>query len=105
MADKIHVGDTMLFRSTIVNSYDDSTVDISGASTRNFIFQDPNGATLTVQGSFLTDGTDGIIQYKALPTDLNQPGLWRYQIFLVIGNNENYTDITKFRVFQNLPLV
>jgi hypothetical protein len=104
MSSEIHVGDIVQFESTIKDQ-DDATVDLSSATTNNFLFQRPDGSLLTVEGSFLTDGSDGVVIYRTSNTDLNQAGSWRYQVYLIYDSNEQHTDITKFKVLGNLPLV
>lgn len=77
-------------------------VDISVATTKQFIFKKPSGSNLTVSGSLYTDGTDGILQYTTVEGDLNETGLWKIQGYLVIGTNKHKSDIYTFRVYNNL---
>jgi hypothetical protein len=111
-AGEIHVGDVVQFISTIKKTELDAdgntvvvTQDISSATTKDFLFQTPDGSLLTLPGSFYTDGTDGILMYVTNNSDLNQPGQWRYQIHIIYNSNEQHTDITKFKVLANLPLI
>lgn len=104
MSCDIHVGDIVQFQSTIAKC-DGSIVDLSTATTMDFLFQTPDGSLLTRAASFLTDGIDGIIIYRTLVSDLSQSGQWRYQIHLIYDSNEQHTDIVKFKVLANLPLV
>lgn len=100
---EIHENDTTEFDVTIQDQ-NGNIVNLAGATTLNFLFQRPDGSFFTAAGSLFTDGTDGIVRYITLNTDLNQVGYWRYQVFTVIGSNENYTDITRFQVLQNIPI-
>lgn len=103
MSCEIHIGNIVQFQSTLSNC-DGVAIDISTATTKKWLFQKPDGSLLTVDGDFLTDGTDGILVYRTTPFDLDQSGTWRYQIHVIFNSNEQYTDITKFKVFANLPL-
>lgn len=53
-----------------------SPVDVSTA-TNSIIAERPKGAARVFAASFLTDGTDGIIEYTLLDGDLNEAGPWR----------------------------
>lgn len=100
MAQEIHVQDIgTVFRATFV---EDSAINISSASTKQFIFKKPSGTLLTVNGSFYTDGTDGILQYTTVSGDLNESGIWKLQGYVVIGSNQHHSDIYTFTVHANL---
>lgn len=53
--------------------------DISTATSKQFIFDKPDGTQLTVSASFSTDGTDGKIQYTFASGNIDQVGLWIYR--------------------------
>lgn len=102
MADgEVRINDVgTTFKATF---YDGSSiVDISSASTKQLIFQKPNGDKLTKDGSFYTDGTDGILQYTTEEGDIDTDGLWKLQGYIIIGTNKHKSDIYKFRVYNNL---
>lgn len=100
-ADQIHVGDVgTAFRITL---YDCNTiVDVSTAVSQELTFLKPDGTKITVNTSFLTDGTDGVIQYLTEINDLDQDGTWKLQAHIVLPTGEWYTDIESFKVYQNL---
>lgn len=101
MACDIHVGDITEFKITVAEC--DGTVEnLSTATTIDFLFQKPDGSVITRAGSLFTDGVDGIIVYRTSITDLNQSGSWKYQVHLVYTDNEQHTDVTKFKVIANL---
>ena len=82
---------------------DDSTVvNISAATTKQIIFQKPDGTTVTETADFVTDGTDGKIQYVIASGDLDTVGTWSIQAKIIISTNTWYSDIQTFEVHGNI---
>lgn len=101
LTDKIFVGDVGTgFRGTFKE--DGSIVDISAASTKTITFEKPDGTTMVKAGSFVTDGTDGVLEYVSVDGDLDIGGDWRLQGYADIGSWAGHSDIVKFKVFDNL---
>lgn len=101
MIGEIHVDDIGTpFRATIKDE-NDEVVDVSTASV-TFIFKKPNGTTVNKTGSFVSDGTNGQVQYVTVDGDLNIHGRWELQAFVDFGSTEWYSDIYKFTVYKNL---
>lgn len=100
-ANEIHLGDIgTKFRCTIYNG--SSIVDVSSASVKQIVFQKPDGTDLTVNASFETDGTDGVIYYLTVSGDLSQIGLWSLQGYIEIATGKFHSDIKNFKVYRNL---
>ena len=100
-ANEIHKGD--IGPQFTVTVQDGTTVvDISTASTKQLIFKKPGGTILTKSTSFVTDGTDGKMQYVSVDGDLSDDGVWKMQGKVIIGGNTFSTDITSFKVYRNL---
>ena len=101
-ANEIHVGD--IGTSFQVTLYDSTNiVDISGATTKTLYFLKPDGTTkLTKTASFLTDGTDGILEYLTISGDLDVSGTWKIQAKVVLPSGEWSSDIGKFKVYDNI---
>jgi hypothetical protein len=78
--------------------------DVSRASLVQYLFQKPDGSMLTVNASFVNDGTDGQVVYITGPSDFDQPGTWSHQVYIVIGSSHKYSNTTRFKVYPNLPL-
>lgn len=57
-----------------------SAVDVSSYTTVQYIFEKPDGESLTVTGSFDSDGSDGIVAYTFQSGDLDQEGRWYVQV-------------------------
>src|SRR5678815_4285948 len=88
-------------KTTIVE--DGQTVDVSGVSTKQLIFKKPNGTKVTKTASFLTDGTDGIIQYLTEAGFLDTVGIWSVQGYVVFpGGFDGNSDVMTFSVDRNL---
>lgn len=81
---------------------DDTVVDLSSASTLQFIFHKPDGTNVTKTATLYTDGTDGKIYYNSQSGFLDTAGHWKFQIYVVIGANSWKSDIARFTVHPNL---
>ena len=88
------------FKITIVDC--DVPVNISAVSTKQILFYKPDGTVLTKTASFFTDGTDGILTYATVAGDLNAPGFWRIEAYIVLGASQYYSEIARFRVYNHL---
>ncbi len=78
-------------------------IDISGATTKKFIFsRGPGGTPLVVDAEFVTDGLDGQLDYDTVAGDINNAGLWSWQAKIVSVASTWYSEIVKFRVQETL---
>lgn len=101
MAIEIHQNDTTQFVVTITN--DNGPVNIAFATITQLKFQKPGGNTsFTVNANFLTDGTDGNLQYTTASGDLDIPGLYKLQGYVQIGPSGWKSDVHTFKVCRNL---
>jgi len=101
MAKEIRVDDVgTVFTATIKDGTD--VVDISSASTKQFIFKPENGSSVTKSATFTTDGTDGKIYYTTVADDLSVEGKWKLQAYIVMSTGSWRTDIYTFTVHSNL---
>lgn len=99
-ANEIHVGD--IGTQFIITVTDNTAVDISTATTKQFIFKKPDGTKLTVSASFYSDGTDGKLTYTTVDGDIDIAGTWKLQTLVVISDGTFYSDVTTFKVYSNL---
>lgn len=100
-ADEIRVGDVgTVFSLTISDG--SAAVDISSATTKQILFQKPDGTKLTKDANFATDGSDGIITYAAIAGDLDSAGYWQIQAYIVMPAGTWKSDINRFLVHSNL---
>jgi hypothetical protein len=79
-------------------------VDLTHATVMQYHFQKPDGTMLVVDATRLNSGTDGFLTYSTAPNDLDQPGLWKVQVKVVIGPETYWSPIGRFKVKSNLPL-
>jgi hypothetical protein len=103
MIGELHVSDAGVRFRAEVRDENDSPKDISAATVQQFVFQKPDGSTLTKNTAFVTDGSDGLIYYTTTSSDLDQAGVWRIQVYLEFTSGPKYTDVIRFRVYSNLP--
>lgn len=89
-----------LFKVRIVDE-DGVVVNVSTATTKEIILRNPAGTGTAYAASFTTDGSDGYIQYVGTSGLLNMLGIWEMQSHVVIGSNEWFGTVTKFRVLRN----
>lgn len=94
------------FRATVTVKDPDTQIyeiyDISGASVKTLRFNKPDGTSVDKTATFVTDGTDGKIEYLSEAGFLNIPGKWRMQGFVTIGSGYYPTNIETFKVKDNL---
>lgn len=79
-------------------------LDISSATTKNIIIERPDNTIITAMGSFMTNGTDGLLYYRTVAGDLNQAGIYNAQAYIEMPTFTGYTTPTNFTVYSNLPL-
>jgi len=78
---------------------DGVAVDVSTATTKEYIFKDPDGVVTSVTAVFDSDGTDGILSYVTLSSNLNVAGIWEVQAKVVMGGTF-YSTAASFKVVQ-----
>lgn len=101
--EEIHVGDIgAVFLITIKDSQTNTSIDVSGATTKQIIFQKPDGTLLTKDAEFTDNGSDGQIQYQTVSGDLDVKGDWKIQAYIVIPSGSWRTNINNFRVYENI---
>ncbi len=94
---EIHQGDIgTIFRITVYDG--SSTVDVSGATSKEILFLKPDATTLTKTAAFYTDGTDGIIQYTTITGDLDTVGGWQLQAKVTLPTGTWTSCKQKFKV-------
>lgn len=100
-ADEIHVGDVgTVFTATLKDS--GTALDISGATTKYFLLNQPGGTTTTVTANFVTSGTDGALDFTSTAAHFDQTGRFKLQAYITDGTNTYHTDVYEFTVHPNL---
>jgi len=100
-AEEIHLDDIGTVFEVILMD-DEDVVDISGATTKELIFRKPDGSKATQTADFVTDGTDGGMQYISVADDLDQTGAWNIQAYLVLPGWIGHSDVADFTIHKNL---
>jgi len=80
---------------------DDVVVDISTATSTDFLIRKPDGTLLTVAADFYTDGTDGILTYTTVEGDTDIVGLYKFQARITLGG-VFYTSWATFKAHCNV---
>lgn len=75
--------------------------DISSGTT-TLTFTKPDGTTVTKSGTFVTDGTDGQVQYTTEAGFLDQSGIWRVVSYSDLSSSEFYSEVTEFQVYGTI---
>ncbi len=102
MADsEIHKGDIgTVFEVEILEK--GVTLDISLATVKEIKFRKPDRSSVTMTGVFVTDGTDGLIQYTTVADDLDQTDDWEIQGFVRDAVGEWHSEKGEFKVYGNI---
>jgi len=101
--NNIQVGATnLLITLEIKEGY--APLNISSATTKNIIIEKPDDTIITTTGSFITDGSDGLLYYRTSATDINQAGIYNVQAYLVMPDFTGYSTPVSFTAYANLPL-
>ncbi len=101
----IHAQDIgTIFRLTVTDDeVPEVAIDVSAATTLEFLFQKPSGDVVTQTPVFTTDGTDGQLQYTTVSGDLDETGQWKLQCrYAFAGGADRRTDVVTFVVKENL---
>lgn len=80
----------------------ENAVDLTGATTLEYIFQKPDSSTVTKTAIVAGDPTLGILNYTTISGDLDALGNWKIQAHVVLPSGEWRSDIEKFKVHANL---
>lgn len=89
------------FIFTLVDADTDAAIDVSSGTSLEAIFRKPDGTIVVKTASFVTDGTDGRIQYVTVSGDLDQAGRWRRWAKLTISGGPKTSTVRAFDVRDN----
>lgn len=102
MSNIAHVGDIGTIFEVTVTDRDGAAINLATATTLSIIFAKPDGTTETKTATLSGDGTDGKMRYSSVSGDLDTPGVWQLQGYVVDGSYTNYSDSATFQVRANL---
>jgi hypothetical protein len=78
-------------------------IDLSSYTTKQIIYRKPGAAAVTLTAAFVTDGTDGLIDYDVDSTSFfDTAGAWTKQGIVSKTGDVRKTKIEQFHVFGNL---
>ena len=100
-ANEIHKGDigTVL---TITIKDSATAVDISGATTKNFVLKKPGGSLTTITANFTGSGTSGVVNFTSTSSHFDTTGTYQLQVYIADATGTWRTDIYSFFVYPNL---
>lgn len=98
----VHKGDVgTTFRARVKDGA--YAVDLTGATTLEFVFKAPSAALKTFTGSVSGDAKFGKFEYiTLLDTDLDEVGTWQWQPHIVLPSGEWRGEVRTFDVLANL---
>jgi hypothetical protein len=80
----------------------DVALDISAATVKQLIFRKPGDTIVTKDAEFVTDGSDGKIDYTTVAGDLDQDGTWEIQAYIEMGGGKWSSEIATFTVLPRI---
>lgn len=89
-----------IFRMTVMEN--GVMLPIDGATAMKMRFYKPDATVVEVDASWVTDGTDGQMQYTAIEGFLDQYGKWKRQGWVAWATGEWSGTMTEFRVEKRL---
>ena len=99
----IHVGDIgTVFRVTIVEADGVTVVPVNTATKKYIHFQKGDGALVTKNASFYTDGRDGVIQYTSQAGDVSSSGNWFMQGYVELPDGKFFSEVVGFIVHDTI---
>ncbi len=98
MPANIRVGDHGTGIKITIKDQDGIPVNISTASSLALSIIKPNGVILSKSGEFVTNGTDGQLQYIIVNGDIDVSGIWEISANLVMLGGTYSSDRYEFRV-------
>ncbi len=101
--NEIHVDDVGTTIEVTLTE-DGSIVDVSSATTQEIKIKSPDGTVTTKTSTFVTNGTDGKIEFVSIAGDFDRDGVWRIQARVVLTSPAGTwnSDLGEFTVFPNL---
>jgi len=101
---ELHVSDIgTLFISTIYNQ-DETIQNLASATNLAINFYTPSRETKERTATLYTNGTDGKIVYTLIDGDIDEAGLWSYQVVVEFVGGTWHTNIEKFVVYPNINI-
>jgi len=82
----------------------DTGLDLSSATSVGLFVERPSGDVVFWEGEvYASGGKSNFISYKTILGDLNRPGTYKLQAFVVEGARQTHGQIATFAVDEPLP--
>lgn len=99
----IHVGDVgTAFQITIVQPDGVTAIPVDSATEKKIYFQKSDGSRVVQDAEFVTDGSDGKIQYVSEIGDVDISGTWLMQGYVEITEGKFFSEAVRFLVHDTL---
>lgn len=99
----IHVGDVgTIFRVTVVETDGVTAIPVDTATEKKIYFQKSDGTRVVQDAEFVTDGSDGKIQYVSQTGDVDISGTWLMQGYVEIAEGKFFSEAVRFLVHDTL---
>jgi len=99
----MQLGDTGVIVELTVTLEDEVTpYDLSSASLTEIHLGPPSGDAKVCTATFVTDGTDGKLQYATLAGDIDVAGTWDVQAYWEDGGDLRRSTVVVFDVYPNV---
>jgi|TARA_R100000789_G_C3020799_1_gene153452 hypothetical protein len=95
--EKLHVDDYGTRFTLVVIDEDGTVVDISLATTKQIIFQKPDGTIEAKAATFTSDGTDGSLYYITVADDIDAAGIWHYRAKVITPTSDHESSTCEIR--------
>lgn len=102
MACEVHINDIGTALRLNVLDCNDAALDISDATSIDIVLKKPSGTSVTKTGSFVTDGSDGVIQYVVESGVIDENGSWKIQGVVTVNDYQWHSSIKTFKVSRNI---
>lgn len=99
---EIHVGD--IGTHLVVRFMNGGVIQpVDQATVKQIKLEKPDGTGVAKTGAFVTDGTDGEVEYITLTGDLDQAGYWYIQGYVeMAGGGKWHSKKERFTVWPNI---
>lgn len=79
-----------------------AAVNISTATTCDYVAKKPSGSKVTVAAVFVTDGSDGKLRHEVSQGMIDEVGTWQVQAHVITPTQELWSSVLIFEVKGNL---
>lgn len=94
----VRVGDNGVnIRLRVINDETGEVENLSTATVIRYDIEKPDRSVVSVNGSLLTDGTDGIVTCATTSSHINAGGIYSVQLYLVTSSGTFRCSMVQFK--------